>query len=674
MMKILVADDDRSTQDMVADLVRAQGHEPVVVADGAAACLAIEHDPNIRVAVLNWMMPELTGIEVCRWLRRRQTTGLVYAIILTSRATKEDVVVGLESGANDYLVKPVDPRELKSRLAVGIRMVKYDDANRESQEYYRSLFEGSRDAILLVDEKSGKCLAANRAALQMFGASQMEQMLNHPVWEFAPPCQPDGRDSQSLARQYLRSAGRDENALFEWQHTRLNGDPFHAEVLLGRIATGTHGVIQAVVRDITARKQAEQERTRLEKQLLQAQKLEAIGTLASGIAHDFNNVLNMILGFAELIRMEVEDNRATESSLLDHTNEIIQAAGRAGELVAQILSFSSQAEIKLAPVHLRSIVRQTAAFLRKSMPATIEIKSSLSVQEDVVMANPSQLHQVILNLCVNAMHAMRERGGVLTLKLTEEFLSAGATRPAPDLADGPYLRLSVADTGHGIPEAILDRIFDPYFTTKPPGEGSGIGLAVVQGIVKSLKGAITVQSTPGKGACFDVWLPRHILAVPETQTRPQPSEIPKGRRERILLVDDEPNLVKATQAQLQRMGYVVTGMTNSRAAAACFQRNPSAFDLVLTDMTMPGMTGLDLARVLTSARPDLPVLLMTGYSDQLRETEARKAGIKRVMRKPLDAGTLSRAVHAALHSLRTTAPSAQPTLPACDPNPVAGAR
>lgn len=390
------------------------------------------------------------------------------------------------------------------------------------------------------------------------------------------------------------------------------------------------------------RKLAEEERSRMEAQLRQAQKMEALGTLAGGIAHDFNNILAVIIGYTEFILMRAQETSQTEAEL----REVLAAANRARDLVQQILTFSRVSEQEKKPVQASLIVKEALKMLRASLPSTIQIDQQV-YSNAIVMGDPTQIHQVIMNLCTNAAHALQDRTGTLRVTLDETFLTPDDITRYSSMAPGPYLRLAVSDTGTGIDPDIRERIFDPFFTTKEQGVGTGLGLAVVHGIVKSHGGAIDVESTLGIGSTFTVLLP--ILpktAVPDIMPS---TPLPRGS-ERILVVDDEPSLVAIVKLLLEDLGYIVECRTSSLEALELFhiRYHDAPFDLVITDMTMPQMTGIELAEQLHALQPELPILLCTGFSDKLISADVQHHGITELLIKPIKAATLAKLVRQAL--------------------------
>jgi PAS domain S-box-containing protein len=378
----------------------------------------------------------------------------------------------------------------------------------------------------------------------------------------------------------------------------------------------------------------------LESRLLQAQKLEAIGTLAGGIAHDFNNILAAIMGNAEMVQQILPP----DSTAYQHLNQVLKSSNRAKNLVKQILAFSRKSEEDKQPLEIKKAVEEVVKMLRSTLPATIEIQEHI-VSNAWIMGNVTQMHQVLLNLCTNAFHAMREKGGVLGIDVGDLRVGTANARLYHDLTPGDYVRLSITDTGTGIGPKIMNRIFDPFFTTKKVGEGTGLGLSVVHGIIKDSRGDITVESTPGKGTSFHVLLPRIKPRAAQKEKTAQP--VPGGT-EQILLVDDEDVIVDVAQKLLGMLGYRVTGALSPAEALEIFNRRPDAFDLVITDYTMPKMNGCELAKKLMAVRPDIPVILCTGYNETISEVTAKNRGIREFLFKPLNLRQLGESVRRVL--------------------------
>jgi PAS domain S-box-containing protein len=390
------------------------------------------------------------------------------------------------------------------------------------------------------------------------------------------------------------------------------------------------GYVNAYGLDITNRKKAEKEKMELELQLGQKQKMEAIGTLAGGIAHDFNNILAAVQGYVELSL----DDLPADSPVRDNLEQILSCSNRATKLVKQILTFSrkDEQEQKKEPVQISSIIKEVLGMLRSSLPATIKIFRKIHAESSEVLADPTQIHQVLVNLCTNASHAMHQTGGLLEVSLTDVTLDSETRIGDELLPPGSYVKLSVSDTGCGMEKEVLERIFEPFFTTKKVTEGTGLGLPVVHGIVKSHDGAVTVNSTPGQGTTFDIFLPRierdHIQ-------EPRTSEPTDSKKEVILLVDDEEMMVDVTGQILERLGFIVVTRTSSIDALEAFQEKPDEFNLVITDQVMPNMTGTELARKLISIRPDIPVILCSGFPESIHPEELKETGIKEFISKPI---------------------------------------
>lgn len=383
------------------------------------------------------------------------------------------------------------------------------------------------------------------------------------------------------------------------------------------------------VQDITEHKRLEEERTRVEAQLRQAQKMEALGTLAGGIAHDFNNILGIMAGYVEIALLDLGKDDPVGARL----QEVLSASRRAKDLVQQIVAFSRRKETERRPLQIALVVKEVMKMLRASLPATIEIKTQVT-SKAVAAADPTQIHQVLMNLCTNAAHAMAEQGGVLDVSLTDVLLTPESVRSRPGLQAGHHVKLTVRDTGPGIASSVLERIFDPFFTTKEPGVGTGLGLAVVHGIVKSHEGAIEVENLPGKGAAFHVFFPAMETAL-RMETVAEPP-LPRGKG-RILIVDDEPALARIAKQMLDHLGYSADYRTSGISALDIFLENKAKapFDLVITDLTMPQLTGLDLARELLALHPGFPIILCTGFSEQMDAEKAKNLGIRGFLMKPV---------------------------------------
>ncbi len=402
---------------------------------------------------------------------------------------------------------------------------------------------------------------------------------------------------------------------------------------------------QGIVEDITDQIIAQEENIKLEKQLQQAQKMEALGTLAGGIAHDFNNILGGIIGYTEL----AQDTIPADWPATHDLDKVLNASGRAKDLVDHILAFSRQSKAELTQLKISIIVKEALKLLRASLPTTIEIRRHIQAESEIVNADPAQIHQLLMNLCTNAAHAMSDSGGVLEVRLAVFEMDEIMTALHPKLIHGPYLKLTVSDTGSGMSPEVLERIFDPYFTTKEKGEGTGLGLAVVHGIVKGHGGEITFDSELGTGTTFHVYLPKAKETKDMAEKESLISELPTGH-EHILIIDDEQTLEDIGKRMLESLGYKVAARTSSIEALELFQSMPDRFDLIITDQTMPNMTGSALAAEVLRIRPDIPVILCTGFSEVITEEKAKAMGIRGFVKKPIAKKEIARIVKEVLNS------------------------
>jgi PAS domain S-box-containing protein len=511
-------------------------------------------------------------------------------------------------------------------------------ALKRSEERFRGIFENAAAGIAVVDSR-GRYVQFNDKWLEMLGysAAEMSALTNADVTH--PEDLP--RTREHLAR-LIR--GECRSYQMEKRFLRKSGEVFWAflsvaaipdDVFEGPLALG-------VMVDINEAKTMQERQRMLEKRLILGQKAEALGTLAGGIAHDFNNVLFGILGYAEMAQTALDDGHPARGYLQSVRN----ASLRARELVQQILAFSRQAELSAHPLQPRQVIQEALTLLRASLPSTIAIHTWYD-SDAFVNADPVQLHQVIMNLCTNAGHAMEQAGGRLFIELRNLEIDRLKAERYAGIPPGDYVQLTVSDTGKGIPASILEKIFDPYFTTKPKGKGTGMGLAVVQGIVRQMGGAVTVNSQVGVGTTFNLLLP---AIAHQERPLPQAVETPTRGSGRVLFVDDEEILVQLGQHLLGHLGYEVEAFQDSQSALAALRELPEGFDLFITDYTMPHMTGLQLAEKVKALRPDIPILLTTGYSEHLTEERARGAGVRSILRKPVTLMELSNHVNQALQA------------------------
>jgi PAS domain S-box-containing protein len=489
-----------------------------------------------------------------------------------------------------------------------------------SETLFRNVFEHHAAIKLLIDPDSGEIIDANEAASAYYGwpRDQLRRMRMADINTLSPEALQDEMEQAKLAQRNH----------FEFRHRLANGSVRDVEVYSSRIHANNRTVLHSIIHDITERKRAEAENKHLQAQLVQAQKLEAIGTLAGGIDHDFNNILGAVIGYADMARDSVAEGSVVARDL----NQILKAGHRAKDLVKQILAFSRQADTEPTVFYPALITKEAVKLLRPSLPATIAIKTHIEPKAGPVRIDPTLFHQVVMNLCTNAFHAMEATGGTLDISLTTIRIDEGRQEHGLRIQPGEYLRLAITDTGNGIAPEIQERIFDPFFTTKETGKGTGMGLAIVHGIITGSGGFITLVSTPDKGSVFYIHLP--VVAETSAIVNETAETVPAGS-EHILFIDDEDLLVEMTSEILERLGYRVTVRTSSLEALTTFQNQPDRFDLVITDQTMPGMTGTDLARRMLQIRPDLPIILCTGYSTLIFEEQAKAIGIRAFLLKPL---------------------------------------
>jgi PAS domain S-box-containing protein len=488
--------------------------------------------------------------------------------------------------------------------------------------------EQAAEGVIILDTAEA-VVFVNPAFEHMSGFSRRE-VLGRPIAAVRSD------DIHGSFRQGLRSClAAGQVWLGQYEAQRKNGTSCEVRASISPVRNHAGVIISYVIleRDVT-------NEAKMEKQLRQAQKLEAIGTLAGGIAHDFNNILSAMLGFAELAGMRIRN----EPEVQDYLDGVLQAGQRAKELVQQILAFSRQREQERRPVQIGHIIKEVVKMLRASLPSTIEMRTSV-LSQSMIMADPTQVHQVLMNLCTNAAHAMQETGGTLELKLEDVELEGDFPAPIPDMQPGQYLKLTISDTGHGMNAHVRERIFDPYFTTKGSGEGTGLGLAVAHGIVKSHGGAMSVYSEPGQGSSFQVYLPKLESKTGEEAVQPQKGPVPLASgNECILFVDDEEILCRTGHEILEHLGYRVDVRTSPIEALEAFRAQPERFHLVITDMTMPKMTGIDLASEIKRIRRDLPIILCTGFSEMAILEKARAIGIREIIMKPTDVRNLAEAI------------------------------
>jgi PAS domain S-box-containing protein len=504
---------------------------------------------------------------------------------------------------------------------------------RRSEQLFRSYFELPLVGIAITDRYK-RWIQVNDKLCDILGYTKDE--LLHMTWE-------EITHPEDLAfgnpRYAEFTAGKRELVTHEKRYLRKDGCIIHVRISGLAVLKPDQSIdyIISLIEDISAQKRAEGEKTKLEAQLRQAQKMEAIGTLAGGIAHDFNNILTSILGFVELTMMVLpETSRAYDN--LDH---VLKGLDRARELISQILSFSRQTEHEFRVIDVGPVVKETLKLLRASLPSTVRIENRITPDCPRIMGDPTQIQQVLMNLCTNAHHAMKEHGGVLTVAVEPRNVDNMLAKRLSLAASGDYLRITISDTGSGMDAHTLERIFDPFFTTKSIGEGTGLGLSIVHGIIAAHRGAITVYSEIGVGSTFHMYFPCTDAVLDDDFS--QPSNLPIGVG-RILLVDDENEIIQMTVQMLELLGYSVDALNSSQEALIAVRNRLDDYDLVITDLTMPQVTGLEISRSAHEIRPELPIILTTGFSEVLTDEQKQRLGIRLCLTKPFDLWMLGAAI------------------------------
>lgn len=580
-----------------------------------------------NVILLDYRLPQANALEILKEIKL-STNNTIPVILITGKGDEEIAVKALKMGAFDYLTKNQGylfklPSVIEN-AHYSMRLMREHNALIESEKRYRILFENSPIVKLVIDPENGRIVNANAAAVRFYGWS-FEQLITKKMSEINTTPEEELR----VIRGRVAKTHFDH---YQFQHRLANGSIRDVEVNSGPIEIDGKTMLYSVVYDITERIRGEKERERLQRKLVQAQKMEAFGQLAGGIAHDFNNILSAVLGFSELALSQIDE----KTPLWDDINEIYIAGRRAKELVSQILTFARQADEEIQPVRINQIAKEVLKLIRSSTSTSIEIRQNVD-STALVKGNAVQIHQVMMNLCTNATYAM-EDGGVLEIIIRDVVLDGKENTIGTQHVSGAYVEMIVSDTGSGIPQDIIDSIFEPYFTTKPPGEGTGMGLSMVHGIVQSYGGAIQVASSPGKGTVFTIYLP--ITSEDEKSLHYESNVLPRGT-ERILLVDDESSVARAEGKILERLGYRVTVMNDSVESLKLFAARPYDFDLVLTDTNMPKMPGNILAVELMKIRKDMPVILATGYSRKMSHETIKAIGVKALIHKPIVAKSIA---------------------------------
>lgn len=643
MGKILVVDDEESIRITLSEFLRKDKHD-VQVAEDADKAIELLGQEDFEVVVSDIILPRTTGVDLLKAIRK--ISPYTQVVMMTGKPTVDTASESLRAGAFDYLYKPIRRDSILKTVRNALKIKILEDQNRKHQEELENLVEERTKSLLESENRyrrlvhhSPDGIAIQREGKVIFANHSMKKILEKVSYDLFEKTISD-RTASDLPQDIRPGSGDDVKngdnlTRFEKMFTGKDEDVIHLDIVTLPMTLEGKPALQVTARDITNQKF-------LEESLRQSQKMEAIGTLAGGIAHDFNNILFSIIGYTELSLDETKEGSLLHDNLL----EVLEAGKRAKNLVQQILTFSRQTKHKLRPVQMDRIVKETLVLLRASLPTSVKIHKNIK-SEAMVLSDPTQIHQVFMNLCINAAHSMQKQGGILTIELTSTEIETDLTGKYPDLKPGPYINLNVSDTGHGMTPEILNCIFDPFFTTKTRGESTGLGLSVVHGIVKNCGGAIYAYSIPGKGSIFKVFIPAIERRIyPEEREN---KSLPKGT-ERILFVDDEPVLGKMGKQLLESLGYKVEIRTNSIEALELFRKQPDRFDLVVTDMTMPDITGENLAVELMNIRPDIPVILCTGFSKNIDEKKAMALGIRAFISKPVLKHEIAETIRSVLNS------------------------
>ncbi len=655
---LLLVDDHPANLDVMADRLSDVGFQVYIARNGETGLeLAEQMMPDL--ILLETVLPGIDGFEVCRRLKSNPKTCKIIVVFMTSLNEAQSRIRGFSLGAVDYITKPMQQeevlvrvnahlrqRDLTDGLAQNVRrriealtsanaelrqeiseIKQIEEALRDSEVLYKAAIENSNDGIAILE--AGRHVFVNQKLLEILAHDKGEELIDKLLSLIFHPDNRKRVDWHSCLGEYCRRAPSRHEA----RGTARDGRPVYFEISATQTTCREGIAVIVFLRDITQRKQ-------LERLLQRTQKMAVIGTLTGGITHDFNNILNAIIGHTARA-IGQKDN---PDAIHDHLDQVLSATKRAAQLVQQILAFCRQKDLERKPLEISPLINETIKMLRATLPSSIDIQYTIEEQGDMVMANPTQIHQVLMNLCTNAAHAMRGRNGLLRISLDNITIE---DETSPPLSPGPYLRISVEDNGHGMDRATMDRIFDPYFSTKTPDEGTGLGLAVVQDIITSYGGNIEVKSKPDEGTTFHIFLPKIKQPQKIEELTFYLDNLPAGH-ERILFVDDEELVVSIYDELLTQLGYKVVSTTNSEEALSLFEKDDFGFDLVITDLTMPRLNGKELSKLLINLRPETPIILCTGYDNQFSEEEAGCLGIRKYLKKPLAIDQVAHAVREVL--------------------------
>ncbi|MBN1602466.1 MAG: response regulator [Chitinispirillaceae bacterium] len=641
-IRILHLEDDPNDAELIGATLVADGLScDITCVDNKDFFINKLSSGHYDLILSDYSLPQFDGLSALA-IARKHNPDIPF-ILLSGMFGEEMATDSIKAGATDYVLKqrlarlvPSVKRALREMDEKNQRL-RAEEALRESEEKYRNLVDNLDIGVSLFSP-DGNIITCNHQISKWFPDIDIKDPLKtNPAYQvFSSSYQLHKCIENPPGARVMADGGK-----HEYVRELLIGDNIRFFRMMATPVRDSKGSITGIIEimeDVTDKINTEKEKKELEERLQQAQKMEAIGTLAGGIAHDLNNILSPIMIYTDMVMMDMLPGSIQESCL----KEIFKATERARDLIRQILTFSHQKQKEIKPVVVGDIVKEALKLLRPSTPSTIEIRFSNDSDSDNIFADPTQIHQIIINLCTNAVYAMKEKGGLIEIFLSTVIIDNDSSVKCNNLKPGHYKKLCIRDNGTGMDQNLQKRIFEPYFTTKKIGEGTGLGLAVIHGIIKSYNGEITVESEPGKGTTFCVYLPRTKDVLPSTL--PDNNAFQKGSG-RLLLVDDEKTIVDSMRISLERLGYTVTATTDSRECLTLFSQDPGKFDLVITDMTMPGLTGKDLIAQLQSLRPDIPILLCTGYNEIIDATIARKIGVAAYMQKPLSVHEIATKIH-----------------------------
>jgi len=635
-LKILVLEDDEADRIL---LLRAMSKSSLLSSCEVAyagllkEALELLEKGTFDVVLSDLNVPDSHGIETLVKINEKHPDAAIIAV--TGHCDEQLGRIAIAEGAQDYLVKgEFNDRTLTKSVEYAVQRKETGKRIKSQSEFLKNVLESLTHPFYVLDAEDYTIKMANSAAGQIDVSEK--KLFCYTIYH--------NNDKPCVAPEHpcpLQEVKKTKKPMVvEHVHHDENGNPKYVELHAYPLFDDSGNVAQIIEYslDITRRKQAEKEKDKAEAQLRQAQKMEAIGTLAGGIAHDFNNMLGAMLGYTNLAIQDVPEDTVAHRNL----EEVLTAANRARELVKQILTFGREGEENMKPLRITSVVREAMRTIKSSLPANIEVRENIKTTSSSVLANVVHIHQVLLNLCTNASHAMSEKGGVLEVGLVDIDIESDTVISSIPLKQGSYVRLSVSDTGCGMKREVMERVFEPFFTTKEVGKGTGMGLSVVHGIVKKCDAVIGVESQEGKGTTFNVFFPR--IQTEDEKAAKSSSDTSEDENGFILLVDDEEIIVDVITQTLERMGYKIIGKTNSLEALELFQEKPDRFDMVITDHRMPKLTGTQFARKLMDIRADIPIILCTGFSEDIGPEEAKKLGIKEYMMKPVTGKQLSETI------------------------------